>query len=123
MNLQLRRRYSARHIADVIRRGAPLVTLDLSYCLIGDQGAKAIADAIVQAGEVCQMRTLHLCNCGIALEGGKALARALRECPSLLALYMNDNPLHNDAAHELYGPLSPRSRRSLPINPWVGAMK
>jgi hypothetical protein len=76
--------------------GCPkLVKLDLSGNNIGDDGAKAIADALKVNHS---LETLYLNDNNIGDDGAKAIADALKDNKSLDKLDLDDNKIDDDGA-------------------------
>lgn len=78
---------------------AKLQSLDLSHNKIADTGAFAFAEAL--ATNKLELESLYLVNCGIEGPGAIALGNTLKVADKLQLINICDNPIDDDAAHEL----------------------
>ena len=74
-----------RVAARLLRVSSSLAILDLAYCGIGDEGAKALAAGVAASGSLVK---LDLYGNRIGDEGAKALAEAVRVSGSLVKLVL-----------------------------------
>jgi len=72
--------------------------LDLSNSLIGDKGARALAQKLERDTTI---ENLLLCNNGIGPEGAKVIAEALEKNTTVIAVYLCDNRIGDEGVKSL----------------------
>ena len=86
-----------RVVARLLRVSGSLHTLELTACRIGDEGAKALAEAVGSSGSLV---TLGLWSNQIGDEGAKALAAGVAASGSMVKLGLRFNSNISDAAKQ-----------------------
>lgn len=74
-----------------------LVLFDISYNIIGVEGANIIASELLRFGK---LRKLNICNCSIRKEGAESIARNIGQCTGLTSLNVSFNDIGTKVAIE-----------------------
>lgn len=82
-----------RHLLD----HPSLRTLDFSYNLIGDKGAKAISQLLLQS----RLETLQMSNNSLGEQGAQAIAQAVSQNPTLQSLNLRLNRLQDEGGEAI----------------------
>lgn len=96
----------AKALADALKQKNSLTWLELNYTDICAEGAKALGDALKQNAT---LRVLNLQSCKIGDEGAKALSDVLKENSSLAFLGLVDTGICDEGAKVLCGALTKNS--------------
>lgn len=88
----------ARYFGEVIRLHTGLKIMDLSFNLIGDTGAEAIANGLLKARS---LEKLFLTDNNIGKRGCTAIANALKTNKTLIELHLDNNEIGDEAAEEI----------------------
>ena len=83
--------------------GGELVTMNLSFCPIGDNGAEIVADYLKHDETVMKVY-LHRCNIGP--RGAKAIAESLKHNRTVELLILYSNPIGDEGADSLIDALT-----------------
>ncbi|KAG9067324.1 hypothetical protein KI688_012107 [Linnemannia hyalina] len=85
-------------LADALKTNSTLITLNLLYNSIGDNGAKTLAETLRTNST---LTTLNLGGNSIESDGAKALAEALKNNSTLTTLDLGGNSIESDGANAL----------------------
>ena len=97
----------AQHLAQALRVNTSVKTLDLSHNLLGDEGAKALAEILGGNGAESSgtanttLKHINLSFCSIGPVGAQHLAQALRVNTSVKTLKLSGNHLGDEGAKAL----------------------
>ena len=86
-------------ICGLLKKGYPIIELNLSKNVIGDNGALLIADALMNIK--CKLEILRIANCSIKSSGGNSIISTLSTNNCLKVLDLSENLLNDDHSQDL----------------------
>lgn len=83
-------------ILDALKNNTRFTHLLLGNNMIGDDGAKLVADFLMDKAKKTRITTLYLCACNITSIGARYLCDAIATSPEITILWLKRNPIGID---------------------------